>query len=31
MSLHIEFSFEEEICRHLGANGWLYQDGDAAS
>jgi len=30
MSLYKEISFEAEICRHLGANGWLYQGGDAA-
>jgi type I restriction enzyme R subunit len=24
-----EISFEEEICEHLGANGWLYAEGDA--
>lgn len=30
MSLHKEISFESEICQHLGANGWLYAEGDAA-
>jgi len=30
MSIHKEISFEDEICAHLGANGWLYQPGDAA-
>jgi type I restriction enzyme, R subunit len=30
MSLHKEISFEDEICRHLGANGWRYAEGDAA-
>jgi len=30
MSIHKEISFEDEICDHLGANGWLYQPGDAA-
>ncbi|MFA6135217.1 MAG: type I restriction endonuclease [Phycisphaerae bacterium] len=30
MSLHKEISFEDEICRYLGANGWLYTEGDAA-
>ena len=30
MSLHKEISFETEICQHLGANGWLYTEGDAA-
>ncbi|MES0134748.1 type I restriction endonuclease [Mesorhizobium sp. M0016] len=29
MSLHKEISFEAEICDHLGANGWLYAEGDA--
>lgn len=29
MSLHKEISFEDEICDHLGANGWLYAPGDA--
>ena len=31
MSLHKEISFENEICAHLAAHGWLYADGDAAS
>ena len=30
MSLHKEISFESEICDHLGSNGWLYVEGDAA-
>jgi type I restriction enzyme R subunit len=30
MSLHKEISFEDEICGHLAANGWLYAAGDAA-
>jgi type I restriction enzyme, R subunit len=30
MSLHKEISFETEICQHLGANGWLHREGDAA-
>jgi type I restriction enzyme R subunit len=30
MSLHKEISFETEICQHLGENGWLYAEGDAA-
>jgi type I restriction enzyme R subunit len=30
MSLHKEINFETEICQHLGANGWLYAEGDAA-
>jgi len=28
-ALHQEISFEEEICTVLGANGWLYEFGDA--
>lgn len=31
MSLHKEISFEVEICQFLGANGWLYAEGDAAN
>jgi len=30
MNLHQEHHFEAEICQHLGANGWLYAEGDAA-
>jgi type I restriction enzyme R subunit len=30
MPLHHESAFETEICEHLGANGWLYAEGDAA-
>lgn len=30
MSLHKEISFEDEICAHLGAAGWIYEDGAAA-
>lgn len=30
MSLHKEINFEDEICQHLAAHGWLYADGDAA-
>lgn len=30
MSLHKEISFENEICGHLGAAGWIYEDGAAA-
>jgi type I restriction enzyme R subunit len=30
MSLHKEINFETEICDYLGANGWLYTEGDAA-
>jgi len=29
-SLHREIHFEDEICRHLAATGWLYEEGDAA-
>ena len=29
MSLHKEIHFEDEICGHLAANGWLYAEGDA--
>lgn len=28
-NLHQEHHFETEICAHLGANGWLYAEGDA--
>ena len=28
MSLHHEINFEAEIAQHLGANSWLYADGD---
>lgn len=30
-NLHQEHHFETEICQHLGANGWLYAESDAAS
>ena len=30
MSLHTEINFETEICEHLGANGWLYSEKEAA-
>jgi type I restriction enzyme R subunit len=30
MSLHREINFENEVCGHLAANGWLYAEGDAA-
>ncbi|MFZ2628564.1 MAG: type I restriction endonuclease [Rugosibacter sp.] len=30
MSLHKEISFENEICEHLAAHGWLHAAGDAA-
>ena len=29
MSLHKEIAFENDICRHLAAHGWLYSEGDA--
>ncbi len=29
-NLHQEHQFEAAICQHLGANGWLYTEGDAA-
>lgn len=31
MSLHLEISFEDEVCDHLGASGWLHAKGDAAA
>lgn len=31
MNLHREISFEEEICSHLAAHGWLYRPGDASN
>jgi len=31
MTLHKEIAFEDEICDHLGANRWLYAEGDAAN
>lgn len=30
MDAHKEIAFEEEICAHLAAHGWLYAKGDAA-
>lgn len=30
MSLHKEISFEDEICGHLAAHGWLYAESDTA-
>jgi type I restriction enzyme R subunit len=30
MGLHKEIAFENDICAHLGASGWLYAEGDAA-
>ena len=29
MALHHEIEFENDICNHLAANGWLYAEGDA--
>jgi len=29
MSLHHEIAFEREICEHLGAHGWIYEEGSA--
>ena len=29
MSLHKEIEFENDICKHLATNGWLYAEGDA--
>ena len=31
MSLHKEINFEEELCEHLVAYGWLYAEGEAAA
>lgn len=31
MSLYKEIEFENDICAHLGAQGWLYAQGDAAT
>jgi len=31
MGPHQEIHFETEICEHLAANGWLYDEGDAAN
>lgn len=30
MSLHKEISFENEICAHLSASGWIHEEGAAA-
>ncbi len=29
MAIHNEIEFENDICAHLAANGWLYGEGDA--
>ena len=31
MALHHESAFEQEICEHLGAHGWIYEEGAAAA
>jgi type I restriction enzyme R subunit len=31
MSVRHEIAFEQEICEHLGANGWLYEEGSASA
>jgi type I restriction enzyme R subunit len=30
MSLHKEIQFENDVCAHLAAHGWLYGEGDAS-
>ena len=30
MSLHKEINFENDVCDHLAAHGWLHADQDAA-
>ena len=30
MTIHKEIAFEDEICEHLGAHGWVYVEGDAS-
>ena len=30
MSIHKEIAFEEEICEHVGAHGWIYVEGDSS-
>jgi len=30
MSLNREIEFEQDVCNHLSAHGWLYEEGDAA-
>jgi type I restriction enzyme R subunit len=30
MNLHKEIEFENDICRHLAGQGWLYEEGAAA-
>mgnify|MGYP001545018799 CR=1 FL=1 len=31
MTLHTEIHFENDVCDHLAAHGWLYAEGDAAN
>ena len=31
MTLHKEIEFENDICAHLLAHGWLYAEGDHAA
>lgn len=31
MSLHTEIEFENDLCNHLAANGWLYEPGAACA
>ena len=31
MAIHNEIEFENDICDHLAANGWLYDENDAAN
>jgi len=30
LALYNEIEFENDICQHLAAHGWLYAEGDAA-
>ena len=30
MSLDKKINFENDVCAHLAANGWLHAEGDAA-
>jgi hypothetical protein len=30
VALHKEIEFENDICAHLAASGWLHAEGDAA-
>ncbi len=31
MAIHNEIEFENDICDHLSASGWLYAEKDAAA